>query len=171
MPLCRRRRTSSQSTGPVQPKSPSFRVLVCAARTLHGAGQPWATPLLRQERLRAACGPSQEERSLPVAQKLSVLGSWGKAMRDAVGNKERWERRRTPTQDPSTNHSSQANALPLSVGVLDVPWHNVNYNASDLGPDKHGARARTPHARPRPRPRTPRGTLPKQPKETGLLAR
>ena len=24
-------------------------------------------------------------------------------MRDAVGNKERWVRRRTPTQDPSTN--------------------------------------------------------------------
>jgi len=32
----------------------------------------------------------------------------------------------------------KANALPLSVGVLDVPWHNVNYNTSDLGPDKNG---------------------------------
>ena len=28
--------------------------------------------------------------------------------------------------------------LPLSVGVLDVPWHNINYAVSDLGPDKHG---------------------------------
>lgn len=28
--------------------------------------------------------------------------------------------------------------LPLSVGVLDVPWHNINYAISDLGPDKAG---------------------------------
>ena len=28
--------------------------------------------------------------------------------------------------------------LPLSVGVLDVPWHNINYAVSDLGPDKQG---------------------------------
>ena len=32
-----------------------------------------------------------------------VLGSWGNTMRDAVRNKERWRRRRTPTQDPSTS--------------------------------------------------------------------
>ena len=32
-----------------------------------------------------------------------VLGSWGKTMRDAVRNKERWKTRRTPTQDPSTD--------------------------------------------------------------------
>jgi alpha-glucosidase (family GH31 glycosyl hydrolase) len=28
--------------------------------------------------------------------------------------------------------------IPLSVGVLDVPWHNINYAVSDLGPDKQG---------------------------------
>ena len=33
----------------------------------------------------------------------SVLGSWGKAMRDAVRNTERWKRRRAPTQYPSTS--------------------------------------------------------------------
>ena len=33
---------------------------------------------------------------------LLVLGSWGKTMRDAVRNKDRWEGRRTPAQDPST---------------------------------------------------------------------
>ena len=33
----------------------------------------------------------------------SVLGSWGNTMRDAVRNEERWKRRRTPTQDPSTD--------------------------------------------------------------------
>ena len=40
---------------------------------------------------------------LPSSAQLgSVLGSWGKTMRDAVKNKESWKRRRTPTQDPST---------------------------------------------------------------------
>ena len=33
----------------------------------------------------------------------SVLGSWGKATRDAVRNKVRWKGRRAPTQDPSTD--------------------------------------------------------------------
>ena len=33
----------------------------------------------------------------------SELGSWGKTMRGAGRNKERWRRRRTPTQDPSTD--------------------------------------------------------------------
>jgi alpha-glucosidase (family GH31 glycosyl hydrolase) len=28
--------------------------------------------------------------------------------------------------------------IPLSVGVLDVPWHNIDYAISDLGPDKKG---------------------------------
>eukprot|EP01052_Picozoa_sp_SAG31_P013089 SAG31_NODE_780_length_12148_cov_7.369295_2_plen_320_part_00 len=28
--------------------------------------------------------------------------------------------------------------IPLSVGVLDVPWHNINYAVLDLGPDKKG---------------------------------
>ena len=32
-----------------------------------------------------------------------VLGSWGNTIRHAVGNKEWWERRRTPTQDPRAN--------------------------------------------------------------------
>ena len=35
----------------------------------------------------------------------SVLGYWGKAMRDAGRNTERWKRRRTPTQDPGTKGS------------------------------------------------------------------
>ena len=35
---------------------------------------------------------------------LSVLGSGGEAMRDAVRNKESCNRRRTPTQDLSTNN-------------------------------------------------------------------
>ena len=29
--------------------------------------------------------------------------------------------------------------LPLSVGVLDVPWHNIDYAIADLGPDKNGS--------------------------------
>jgi len=32
-----------------------------------------------------------------------------------------------------------ANGLPLSVGVLDVPWHNIDYAIADLGPDKNGS--------------------------------
>ena len=32
----------------------------------------------------------------------------GRTMRDAVINKERWERRRTPTQDPSTDVAAQS---------------------------------------------------------------
>ena len=38
------------------------------------------------------------------AQLGSVLGSWGKAMRDAVRNKERRRRRRAPTQYAGTDH-------------------------------------------------------------------
>ena len=37
-----------------------------------------------------------------LRQRRSVLGSWGKTMRDAVRNKTRWERAPSPTQDPST---------------------------------------------------------------------
>ena len=33
-----------------------------------------------------------------------VLGSWGKTMREAFRNKERWKGRRASTQDPSTDH-------------------------------------------------------------------
>lgn len=33
----------------------------------------------------------------------------------------------------------KANGLPLSVGVLDVPWHNIDYPIADLGPDKNGS--------------------------------
>ena len=36
-----------------------------------------------------------------------VLGSWVRTMRDAVGNQERWERRRAPTQYPSTVQPKQ----------------------------------------------------------------
>ena len=49
-----------------------------------------------------------------------VLGSWGKTMRDAVRNKERWERRRTPTQDPSTDLADE------SVSVCAARTLNVN---------------------------------------------
>ena len=35
---------------------------------------------------------------------ISVLGSWGKTMREAVRNKERWKGRRASAQDPSTDH-------------------------------------------------------------------
>ena len=41
---------------------------------------------------------------LPSSAQLgSVLGSWGKPIRDAVRSKERWKGRRAPTQDPSTD--------------------------------------------------------------------
>ena len=33
----------------------------------------------------------------------------------------------------------KSHSLPLSVGVLDVPWHNIDYAISDLGPDKNGS--------------------------------
>ena len=55
---------------------------------------------------RARGGPSR-------AKSASVLGSWGKAMRDAVRNTERWKRRRTPTQDPSTNNWRLKIRVPL----------------------------------------------------------
>ena len=38
----------------------------------------------------------------------SVLGSWGKTMREAVRNKERCQGRRTPTRDPSTHNQCAA---------------------------------------------------------------
>ena len=38
----------------------------------------------------------------------SVLGSWVITTRDTVGNKERWKRRRTPTQDPSTDLAAES---------------------------------------------------------------
>ena len=40
-----------------------------------------------------------------AAAAASVLGSWGKTMRDAVRNTEMWGRPRTSTQDPSTGLS------------------------------------------------------------------
>ena len=56
----------------------------------------------------AASGPSG-------ANSASVLGSWGKAMRDAVRNTEEWTRRRAPTQDPSTNTWRLKIRVPLFV--------------------------------------------------------
>ena len=44
----------------------------------------------------------------------SVLGSWGKTMRDAVRNKKRWIGRRTPTQDPSTDLAAQTSNITWS---------------------------------------------------------
>ena len=51
-----------------------------------------AYPLMVHALRRASGPPSQ-----------SVLGSLGKTMRDAVRNKGRWKRRRTPTQYSSTS--------------------------------------------------------------------
>ena len=51
---------------------------------------------------RAGCLPPPHPARRPP-RPPSVLGSWGNTMRDAVRNKERWKRCRTPTQDPSTN--------------------------------------------------------------------
>ena len=44
-----------------------------------------------------------------------LLGSWGKSTRDAVRNKERWKRRRSPTQDPSTAAAAAAAARCSSI--------------------------------------------------------
>ena len=48
----------------------------------------------------------------------AVLGSWGKAMRGAGRNKGGWERRRTPTQDPSTDNLDGYQA-PFPPAVAD----------------------------------------------------
>ena len=48
------------------PKNAPWSVL---ASTLNAAGQPRVTLLLRQARVRAACGPRQEERGLKPARK------------------------------------------------------------------------------------------------------
>ena len=57
--------------------------------------------------------------ALPSSAQLgSVLGSWGKTMRDAGRNTERWRRRRTPTQEPSTYRAraaERATPAPLRV--------------------------------------------------------
>ena len=53
-------------------------------------------------------------------------------MRDAVRNEKRWQRRHTPTQDPSTNWLANLQALPPTLArellgylykgqVMDVP--------------------------------------------------
>ena len=55
-------------------------------------------PTTPKDALTSAAGPSSQ---IP----RSVLGSWGKTIRDAVRNKEWWKRRHTPTRDPSTNKS------------------------------------------------------------------
>ena len=52
----------------------------------------------------------------------SVLGSWGKTMRDAVRNKERWKGRRTPTQHPSTNKRQALPARPWQPQRTFAPW-------------------------------------------------
>ena len=44
--------------------APPFRVLVCATRTLNARGESRVTVSLRQEPIRAVCGPRQEERGL-----------------------------------------------------------------------------------------------------------
>ena len=53
-----------------------------------------------------------------------------------------WYSRYFPYGEESYSNTIIANyskyGLPLSVGVLDVPWHNRNYAISDLGPDKKG---------------------------------
>ena len=45
----------------------------------------------------------QQARAVCEGMVASVPGTWGKAMRGAVRNKERWKRRRAPAQDPSTD--------------------------------------------------------------------
>ena len=87
--------------------------------------------------LRASAGAEvprddpREPRLLPSsAQVGSVLGSWGKTTRGAVRNKQSLKRRRTPTQDPSTYHSSSSNpsAFSTSTALATVPmcaWHTA----------------------------------------------
>ena len=48
-------------------------------------------------------------------------GILGKTMRDAVRNKERWKRRRAPTQDPSTDlHKARDGTLAEGVAPARV---------------------------------------------------
>ena len=47
-----------------------------------------------------------------------VPGSWGNTMRGAVRYKEWWRRRRTPTQDPSTNHLLSCTGCSISTRIL-----------------------------------------------------
>ena len=56
--------------------------------------------------------PGSWEHIARCGSRWSVLGSWGNTMRDAGWNKERWKRRRTPTQYPSTD---PATAAPLAA--------------------------------------------------------
>ena len=59
----------NDGTGEPVARQCPFRVLACAARTLNATGQSRVTLSLRQEHLRAVCGPCQEERSLTSALK------------------------------------------------------------------------------------------------------
>ena len=65
----------------------------------HQAGAPSHTPSLR-----------------------AVRGSWVKSMRDAVRNKERWKRRRAPTQDPSTNPPACSGVQIKAISYGTAAW-------------------------------------------------
>ena len=54
-----------------RPVQSSFRVSLCAARTLNATGQCRVTLSLRQEHLRAGCGPRQEESGPEIRPKSS----------------------------------------------------------------------------------------------------
>ena len=88
----------------------------CLRHTVPCAGTPATT----------SAGSAHAHR--PAEQLGSVLGSWGKPMRDAVRNKERWERRRTPTQDPSTYRVVLGVAAPVLQRVVVYGHLDAQHN-------------------------------------------
>ena len=89
------------------------QVRKCARMTpfaLCALASPQATRHMGMEFLVAVARPEQNPRP------ALVLGYWGDTMRGAVRNKERWKGRRTPTQDPSTNHGHVYAAGPPKAG-------------------------------------------------------
>ena len=77
--------------------------VTCAGEHTTRSGDHAPPPGTRRASMGARCS-----RSRPV------LGSWGKTVRDAVRNKERWSRRRAPTQYPRTDLARRRARIQLS---------------------------------------------------------
>ena len=68
--------------------------------------------------------PRPGARELLASAGASSTRILGNTMRYAVRDKERWKRRRTPTQDPSTDLAAQSAAVtsPIACGRRDACW-------------------------------------------------
>ena len=81
------------------------RALKRALRPLFRAGRFDPVEHVAWAQLPVSTVNSSEHQARTEQDEGLLLGSWGKTTRDAVGNKEWWKGRHTPTQDPSTNNA------------------------------------------------------------------